>query len=277
MRYTQILRKKVELLAGKAVIGSKKLRTFVQRIINIIYGKGQETARSESEVHPEGTGNNAQDNRKDESGSEESSDAELMFRDDDDVEGVDLGSYSGGARGFDETVTDGLLQAAAANASDLETRVEAMRSLGGNLASSILPASIKTGTGFSRKLTVAMDLGSRETGLECGDELAQRMLLCRCACVFGRVAIGGHSSYVAHSDAGGIMARSVGSRQRLGTASMHAAVAVNHPVVANVFEAALQMPLANLRHREVFALGRGGAVNNNFINRSHHCCFLKCC
>ena len=67
----------------------------------------------------------------------------------------------------------------------------------------------------------------------------------------------------------GIVALAVGTGFLEGSALVDRPVEVNHVVVADVRELALQMPLADLLYGDVLPFPRCGAVDNDLIDASH--------
>jgi len=90
------------------------------------------------------------------------------------------------------------------------------------------------------------------------------LLLLRCSGVLGCASVFGAPTDVADAYGMGIVSLAVRSALRERSADVERTIAINHEVIADVAEAALQVPLAYLLHGEVLALRGGRAMNDDF-------------
>lgn len=115
---------------------------------------------------------------------------------------------------------------------------------------------------------MAVNCGSREALPQFTDEGQQGCLLGRGAGVLG-LAVAVKPSDIADAYGMGIVALAVGTGTLDGSACMDAAIEVDHEVIADVRELALQVPLADLLDGDRPAFGRGTAMANYLVDLSH--------
>ena len=115
---------------------------------------------------------------------------------------------------------------------------------------------------------MAVDRGTREALPQFTDQRQQRCLLGGGAGVLGP-AVTVKPADIADADGMGIVALAVGTGLLEGSALVDRPVEVNHVVVADVRELALQMPLADLLYGDLLPFPRCGAVDNDLIDASH--------
>ena len=115
---------------------------------------------------------------------------------------------------------------------------------------------------------MAVNCGSREALPQFTDEGQQGCLLGRGAGVLG-LAVSVKPSDIADAYGMGIVALAVGTGTLDGSACMDTAIEVDHEVIADVRELALQVPLADLLDGDVLPFPRCGAVDNDLVDASH--------
>lgn len=75
-----------------------------------------------------------------------------------------------------------------------------------------------------------------------GDELDECRTLCRCASIFGRLAVDGAAADVADADRMGIVTHTMRPGTLYRSAFVYRPIEVNHVVIADAVEAPLAMP-----------------------------------
>ena len=75
-----------------------------------------------------------------------------------------------------------------------------------------------------------------------GDELDECRTLCRCASIFGRLAVDGAAADVADADGMGIVTHTMCPSAVDVTSFVYRPIEVNHVVIADAVEAPLAMP-----------------------------------
>ena len=115
---------------------------------------------------------------------------------------------------------------------------------------------------------MSVNRGSGEPLLQFSDEGKQGCLLGRGAGVFG-LAVSVKPSDITNAYRMGIVALAVGTGFLEGSALVDRPVEVNHIVVADVRELALQMPLSDLLDGNMLPFPSCGAVDNDLIDASH--------
>ena len=110
--------------------------------------------------------------------------------------------------------------------------------------------------------------------LQFTDEGQQRGLLCGGAGVLG-IAVAVKTADIADAYGMGIVAFAVGTGLLEGSARVDSSVEINHVVVADVRELALQMPLADLLHGDVLPFAGGAAVDYDFVYAPHGIILLR--
>lgn len=103
---------------------------------------------------------------------------------------------------------------------------------------------------------MAVDRGTREALPQFTDQRQQRCLLGGGAGVLG-LAVTVKPADIADAYGMGIVALAVGTGTLDGSACVDAAIEVDHEVIADVRELALQVPLADLLDGDGSAFGRG--------------------
>ena len=115
-----------------------------------------------------------------------------------------------------------------------------------------------------------MDARVREPAAQFGDEPDERLLLCRRARVLRVFAVGSATADIANADRVGVMPTAMRAHLLDGSSIVNRAVKINHKVVTDVSPAVtVDMPVANLLHREILPLGCSSAVYDNFSYASH--------
>ena len=90
-----------------------------------------------------------------------------------------------------------------------------------------------------------------------------------CPCVFGRLAVCGKTTDIAHTDTGGIMPFAVGANLTYLSPLLHRAIETDDIVVADAVETALAMPAVDVGCRIVTPSGCGGAVDDYLVDSAH--------
>ena len=120
-----------------------------------------------------------------------------------------------------------------------------------------------------------MDARVREPAAQFGDEPDERQLLCRRARVLRVFAVGSATADVADADRIGVMPTAMRTHLLDGSAIVNRAVKINHKVVTDVSPAVtVDVPVANLLHREILPLGCSSAINDTFSNLSNFFLYL---
>ena len=120
------------------------------------------------------------------------------------------------------------------------------------------------------QVAVAHHPGRGIADAELEDEPAQGGALGRCAGVGWRVAIGGETADVAHTDGMPVVAAAMGSGQLLGTAALDGAVGGDYIVVAAAVPSVLgAMDAVDVGHAEGTARLVGRAVHDDVGDGSH--------
>ena len=115
-----------------------------------------------------------------------------------------------------------------------------------------------------------MDARVREPAAQFGDEPNERLLLCRRARVLRVFAVGSATADIANADRVGVMPTAMRAHLLDGSSIVNRAVKINHKVVTDVSPAVtVDVPVANLLHREVLPLGCSCAMNDNLSYASH--------
>ena len=115
---------------------------------------------------------------------------------------------------------------------------------------------------------MAVNRGTREALPQFTDEGQQCCLLGCGAGVLG-FALAVEPSDIADAYGMGIVALAVGTGLLEGPALVDTPVEINHVVVADVREIALQVPLADLLHGDVLPFPRCGAMDDDLVDASH--------
>ena len=128
----------------------------------------------------------------------------------------------------------------------------------------VLGACIKAGTLFldPGKVTMTKDLGIGIIDLQAAEQCDQSMLLSGGTGI-GGIAVGIEASFVADSNAVGIVAAGMGSNHILGAALVHLAILGDVVVVADGFEAAGFVTGFEGFHREILCNLGCGAMKDD--------------
>ena len=125
---------------------------------------------------------------------------------------------------------------------------------------------IEARTGFVGIFPMAMDCGVRESCVQLLKKADKGCLLRRSSRIFRGLAIYSKATDITDTDTVAVVIDAVRPGLLDGSPCMYGSIAVYHVVIADVTEAAPQMPLAYLLHGEVLALRGCSAVDDEFGN-----------
>ena len=128
---------------------------------------------------------------------------------------------------------------------------------------------IETGAGFVGELAMSVYGSGWKARVQFREELRKGFLLRLCSGVCRGLAIFSKATDIADTNTVGVVVQAVRSHLCKRSACVYAAVAVDDVVVADVAEASLLVPSANVRNGVVATVCGRAAMEDDFFDASH--------